>query len=91
MQHVQRLIQVCSMLIKNILKYFARKLFRDFNFPEILFLSRFKDKMDGFQVVSRKKKGKRKGIGAPDILVNTTLVSDDISDKNLRKKVNLAR
>lgn len=82
------------MLIKNILKYFARKLFRDFNFPEILFLSRFKDKhdkMDGFQVVSRKKKGKRKGTGAPDILVNTTLVSDDISDTNLRRKVNLAR
>lgn len=79
------------MLIKITLKYFAIKLFRDFNFPEIIFLSRFKDKMDGFQVVSRKKKGKRKSTRAPDILVNTTLVSDNISDTNLRRKVNLAR
>lgn len=79
------------MLIKTTIKYFARKLFRDFNFPEIIFLSRFKDKMDGFQVDSRKKKGKRKSTRAPDILVNTTLVSDNISDTNLRRKVNLAR
>lgn len=47
--------------------------------------------MDGFQVVSRKKKGKRKDIVASDILMNSTVASDNISDTNLQRKVNLYR
>lgn len=46
--------------------------------------------MDGFQVVSRKKKGKWKSDGSSDLL-NTAWASENISATDLQRKVNHAR